>query len=107
MVFVSIVKITVNGNCNIKGEKRKMKRICKNCEALDRNFYVKNTSQEFYNCRLGHKIKNNEGIAIPCEECEKPLSMKKLIEIITKKGLPLINAVYSRSNRGSFLNPHP
>ena len=84
-----------------------MKRICKNCEALDRNFYVKNTSQEFYNCRLGHKIKNNEGIAIPCEECEKPLSMKKLIEIITKKGLPLINAVYSRSNRGSFLNPHP
>ena len=84
-----------------------MKRICKNCEALDRNFYVKNTSPEFYNCRLGHKIKNNEGIAIPCEECEKPLSMKKLIEIITKKGLPLINAVYSRSNRGSFLNPHP
>lgn len=84
-----------------------MKRTCKNCEALDRNFYVKDTSSEFYNCRLGHKIKNKEGVAKPCEECEKPMSMKKLIEIITNKGLPLLNAVSSRSNRGSFLNPHP
>lgn len=84
-----------------------MKRTCKNCEALDRNFYVKNTSSEFYNCRLGYKIKNNEGIAIPCEECEKPLSMKKLIEVIEDKGLPLLRAVNSRSNRGSFINPHP
>lgn len=84
-----------------------MKRTCKNCEALDMNFYVKDTSSEFYNCRLGYKIKNNEGIGIPCEECEKPLSMKKLIEIIEEKGLPLIYVVNSKSNRGSFLNPHP
>jgi len=83
-----------------------MKRTCNNCEALDRNFYVQNTSSEFYNCRLGYKIKNNEGMAIPCEECEKPLSMKKLLEIIMNKGLPLSRAVDSRSNRGSFLNPH-
>ena len=84
-----------------------MKRTCKNCEALDRNFYVVDTSPEFYNCRLRHKLINKEGVAIPCEECEKPLSMKKLIEIITNKGLPLIYAVSSRSNRGSFLNPRP
>ena len=83
-----------------------MKRTCKNCEALDRNFYCKNTSSEFYNCRLGHKIKNKEGTAIPCEECEKPLSMKKLIKIVISKGLPLQTVVSSRSNRGSFLNPH-
>jgi hypothetical protein len=83
-----------------------MKRTCKNCEALDRDFYVKETSSEFYNCRLRHKIINKEGVAIPCEECEKPMSMKKLIEIITNKGLPLINAVYSRSNRGGFLSRH-
>lgn len=82
-----------------------MKRTCKLCEALDIDFYVKNTSPEFYNCRLGYKIKNNEGIAIPCEECEKPLSMKKLLEIIMNKGLPLSRAVDSRSNRGSFINP--
>jgi len=84
-----------------------MERTCKNCEALDRNFYVNEKSSEFYNCRLRHKIMNKEGVAIPCEECEKPLSMKKLIEIITEKGLPLLYAVSSRSNRGSFLNPHP
>lgn len=83
-----------------------MKRTCKNCEALDRDFYVKNTRPEFYNCRLGYKIKNNEGVAIPCEECEKPISMKKLIEIIMDKELPLQSVVSSRSNRGSFLNPH-
>lgn len=83
-----------------------MKRTCKNCEALDRNFYVIDTSSEFYNCRLGYKIKNNEGIAIPCEECEKPLSMKKLLEIIMNKGLPLSRAVDSRSNRGGFLSRH-
>lgn len=83
-----------------------MKRTCKNCEALDRDFYVKNTSSEFYNCRLGYKIKNKEGVAIPCEECEKPLSMKKLIVIIEEKGLPLIYAVNSRSNRGGFLSRH-
>lgn len=89
----------------LKGD-GKMKRTCKNCEALDRNFYVKNTSSEFYNCRLGHEIKNNEGVAIPCEECEKPLSMKKLIEVITSKGLPLQRAVSSRSNCGGFLSRH-
>ena len=83
-----------------------MKRTCKNCEALDRNFYVEKTSSEHYNCRLGHKIINKEGVATPCEECEKPLSMKKLLEIITDKGLPLIYAVSSKSNHGSFLNPH-
>ena len=82
-----------------------MKRTCKNCEALDRDFYVKKTDSEFYNCRLRHKIINKEGVAIPCEECEKPLSMKKLIKIIIDKGLPLQTAVSSRSNRGSFLNP--
>jgi len=84
-----------------------MKRTCKNCEALDRDFYVKDTSPEFYNCRLRHKIKNKDGVAIPCEECEKPVSMKKLIEIITNKGLPLLNAVSSKSNRGGFLSRHP
>ena len=67
-----------------------MKRTCKNCEALDRNFYV---NSEFYNCTLGYKIKNKEGFAIPCEECEKPLSMKKLIEIVIAKELPLEIAV--------------
>jgi len=82
-----------------------MKRTCKNCEALDIDFYVINTCSEYYNCRLGYKIKNNEGVAIPCEECEKPLSMKKLIEVITNKGLPLQRAVSSRSNRGGFINP--
>ena len=38
-----------------------MKRTCKNCEALDRDFYVKKTDSEFYNCRLRHKIINKEG----------------------------------------------
>ena len=83
-----------------------MKRTCKNCEALDINFYVTQYCQERFRCRLQYKIKNKEGVAIPCEECEKLLSMKKLIEIITDKGLPLLNAVNSVSNRGSFLNPH-
>ncbi|MBQ5673587.1 MAG: hypothetical protein IIV45_00635 [Lachnospiraceae bacterium] len=84
-----------------------MKRTCKNCEALDINFFVIRYSKEHFRCRLQYKIKNNEGVAIPCEECEKPMSMKKLIEIIEDKGLPLLNAVSSMSNRGSFLNPHP
>lgn len=83
-----------------------MKRTCKNCEALDINFYVTRNCQERFQCRLQYKIKNKEGVAIPCEECEKPLSMKKLIEIIKDKGLPLQNAVSSMSNRGGFLSRH-
>ena len=83
-----------------------MKRTCKNCEALDINFYVTRYCQERFRCRLQYKIKNNEGVAIPCEECEKPMSMKKLIEIIEDKGLPLQTAVSSMSNRGSFLSRH-
>lgn len=83
-----------------------MKKTCNKCEALDEDFYVKSTSPEFYNCRLGYKITNKEGVPIPCEECEKPMSMKKLIEVIEDKGLPLLRAVTSRSNRGGFLSRH-
>jgi len=83
-----------------------MKRTCKNCEALDRNFYCENTSSEFYNCRVGYKIKSKKVLLYLVKNVKKPLSMKKLIEIIISKGLPLQTAVSSRSNRGSFLNPH-
>ena len=90
----------------IQRRRNNLKRSCKNCEALDIDFYVQNHSPDRFYCRLQHKINNKEGVPIPCEECEKPMSMKKLIEIITKKGLPFQCAVYSRSNRGGFLSRH-
>ena len=83
-----------------------MKRTCKNCKALDIDFYVQEHSPDKFYCRLQYKINNKEGVPVPCEECEKPMSMKKLLEVIKNKGLPLLNAVYSRSSLGVFLSRH-
>lgn len=55
-----------------------MKKSCNNCKALDGD-----------KCILGHKIKSNimyENCIVlsykPTEECEKPITIKALFEII-------------------------
>lgn len=55
-----------------------MKKSCNRCKALSIKAF--DTHFSSYECELGHKI--DEEKRKPLEECEKPLTNKKYIEIM-------------------------
>lgn len=64
-----------------------MKRTCEGCKAMEQPGY-----QRRFCCGLGYPVQNNYVVktgsllaSSPLEECEKPLSTKKYVELLHSK----------------------